>query len=79
MCHIVNLKNIKMKKIFFLATILVATIVGVAQFSNEGTKESTAKFNLENANGLTGFNYQDTTKPPKDSLPPKKDSASIRF
>jgi hypothetical protein len=68
-----------MKKIFFLATVLVAATVGIAQFSNEGTNESTVNMNFEKANGFTGFHSQDTTQPPKDSLPPKKDSTSTRF
>lgn len=67
-----------MKKIFFMATVLVATTVVFAQYSNE-TNGATTETNLNQANGIAGINYQDTTKPKKDSLPPKKDSASVKF
>jgi hypothetical protein len=65
-----------MKKIFFLATVLVATTVGIAQFSREEMKQPATTVRFERLNSVTVFNYQDTTKPQKDSLPPKKDSTT---
>ncbi len=67
-----------MKKIFFMATVLVATTVVFAQYSSE-TNGTAAETNFNQSNGISGINYQDTTKPKKDSLPPKKDSASVKF
>ena len=63
-----------MKKIFLLATVVVATTVGIAQLSNDEKRQAASELKFENANGIAGINYQDTTKPLKDSLPPKKDS-----
>ena len=65
-----------MKKIFLLATVVVATTVGIAQLSNDEKRQAAAELKFENVNGLTGLNFQDTTKPQKDSLPPKKDSTN---
>ena len=65
-----------MKKIILLATVVVATMVGIAQLSNDEKRHSAAELKIESVNGLTGLNYQDTTKPLKDSLPPKKDSTN---
>jgi hypothetical protein len=65
-----------MKKIFLLATVVVATTVGIAQLSTDEKRQAAAELRFENVNGLTGLNYQDTTKPLKDSLPPKKDSTN---
>ena len=65
-----------MKKIFLLATVVVATTAGIAQLSNDDKRQGAAELKIETVNGLTGLNFQDTTKPLKDSLPPKKDSTN---
>ena len=63
-----------MKKILFLASVFVAgaATVGFAQLSEEKNNEASV-------NGIHAINYQDTTKPVKDSIPEKKDSTSIKF
>ena len=63
-----------MKKIFLLATVVAATTVGIAQFSNSAKTTKANELKIERVNGITGLNFQDTTKPQKDSLPPKPDS-----
>ena len=77
-----------MKKTLFLATVLVTGLasVALAQFSNGKTKSVSESAICQNANGLSRYYAQDTTKkpvkdtiPPKtDSLPSKKDSASSK-
>jgi hypothetical protein len=78
--RIINLKTPFMKKTLFLAAVLVAgaASVSIAQFSNEKSNNASAE-TIVKANSLTGINFQDTTKPKKDSLPPKQDSTSVKF
>ena len=57
-----------------LATVVAATTVGIAQFSNNAKTTKANELKIERVNGITGLNFQDTTKPQKDSLPPKPDS-----
>lgn len=66
-------------KNLFLATVLAVGVasIGIAQLSNGRSNRAVAGANVVNANGLSGFNLQDTTKKPvKDTIPPKKDSTS---
>ena len=65
-----------MKKILFLATMLVASAatITIAQLSTIERNEASSKTVVVESNG---FNLQDTTKP-KDTVP-SKDSTSLRF
>lgn len=74
--RIVNLKTPIMKKILFLATMLVASAatITIAQLSTIERSEASSKTVVVKSNGL---NLQDTTKP-KDTVP-SKDSTSLRF
>lgn len=65
-----------MKKILFFASIFVAgaATVSVAQFSGA---EKNANFYHHTNTAL--INLQDTTKPVKDTVPPKKDSTAVKF
>jgi len=63
-----------MKKTLILAAVFVtgAATVGIAQHANE-SKGSVV------TNGSVVATYQDTTKPVTDSIPEKKDSATVNF
>lgn len=64
-----------MKKNLFFASIFVAgaATVSVAQLSANSNAASFPQ------TGTELINLQDTTKPVKDTVPPKKDSTSVKF